>query len=112
MCIETLPYTSRQCYTEQGLPRDAFVIFCTVRGEKGKGHQKKKQQSFPTRKEEGQNDQETGRHLSYKQEIAKIINEYSSDKAQTIQDVFGYFLSLRSHITLIWKSVSYYVTET
>lgn len=76
-----------------------MLFFCIARGEKGKGNPKKTQQSFPIHKEEGQNDQQTGRHLSYKQEITKIINEFSNDQTQTIQDVFSYFLSLRSHIT-------------
>lgn len=45
-------------------------------------------------KEEGQTDEKTGRHLSYKQEMSKIINEYLNGKTQAIQGIFGYFLSL------------------
>lgn len=73
---------------------------------------KKETKSFPIHKEEGQNDQQTGRHLSYKQEIAKIINEYSNDKTDHTGRLRLLFLSLRSHIALIWRGTSYYVTET
>lgn len=44
--------------------------------------------------EEGQTDEMTGRHLSYKQEMSKIINEHLNGKTQTIQDISGYFLFL------------------
>lgn len=54
----------------------------------------KETKSLSHRKEEGQTDEKTGRHLSYKQEMSKIINEYLNSKTQAIQGIFGYFLSL------------------
>lgn len=54
----------------------------------------KETKTLSNHKEEGQTDEKTGRHLSYKQEMSKIINEYLNGKTQAIQDIFGYFLSL------------------
>lgn len=78
----------------QGSQETLLLSFELQEGEKGKGCPKKQQKSFPTHREEGQNDEKTGRHLSYQREMAKIISEYSNDKTQAIQDVFSYFLSL------------------
>lgn len=54
----------------------------------------KETKTLSNHKEEGQTDEKTGRHLSYKQEMSKIINEHLNGKTQAIQDISGYFLSL------------------
>lgn len=71
-----------------------LLSFELQEGEKGKGCPPKETKTLSNQKEEGQTDEKTGRHLSYKQEMSKTINEYLNGKTQAIQDIFSYFLSL------------------
>lgn len=75
-------------------PKRNFCYLLNCKRGKRKRVPPKETKSLSHHKEEGQTDEKTGRHLSYKQEMSKIINEYLNGKTQAIQGIFGYFLSL------------------
>lgn len=74
------------------LPQDTVVIFCTSGEEKEKDTKKKK--SFQSMKRTGRIATGAGICLSYKQEIAKIINEYQNDRTGNKRDILNYLLCL------------------
>lgn len=75
-------------------PKRCFCYLLNCKRGKKEKDAPQKTKTFSNQKEEGQTDEKTGRHLSYKQEMSKIINEYLNGKTQAIQDIFSYFLSL------------------